>query len=157
MNEFDVKQKQIHHLLTGRKLDALLLRRVSSFAWATCGASSYINTAVSEGTASLLVTPKGRYLLTTNIEAPRFEKEEGLAVQGWEIKGAPWHDSSDLVASLAGGLKLGADGYYPGAVDVSAEIAELRINLGPEEQQRFRLLSGLCAEAMNEAIRSVHP
>ncbi len=157
MSEFDVKQKQIKTFLAGRKLDALLLRRVSSFAWATCGASSYINTAVSDGTASLLITPKSRYLVTTNIEAPRFEKEEGLAVQGWEIRGAPWHDSTDPVAGLVSGMKLGADGVYPGAVDVSSEVADMRLNLGPEEQQRFRILSSLCAQAMDEAIRQVHP
>jgi len=157
MSEFELKQKQIQALLAKKKLEAILLRRVSSFAWATCGASSYINSAVTEGTASLLVTPKGRYLMTTNIEAPRFDKEEGLAKQGWEIKTSRWHESVDLVAGLAGAYKLGADGYYPGAVDVSGEMADLRINLGPEEQDRFRSLSALCAEAMNEAIRLVHP
>jgi len=40
MTEFDLKQEQIQALLAGRGLDALLLQRVSSFAWATCGAAS---------------------------------------------------------------------------------------------------------------------
>ena len=41
MSEFSPKQDHIRALLEERKLDALLLKRVSSFAWATCGAASY--------------------------------------------------------------------------------------------------------------------
>ena len=62
-------------LLAKHHLEALLLQRVSSFAWATCGAASYINTAATTGDASLLITPSGRYVLTNNIEAPRLEQE----------------------------------------------------------------------------------
>jgi len=41
MSEFSQKQDRIQILLEERKLEALLLQRVSSFAWATCGAASY--------------------------------------------------------------------------------------------------------------------
>ena len=78
MTEFTQKQVRIKALLAERHLDALLLQRVSSFAWATCGAASYINSAATDGAASLLVTPSGRYLITTNIEATRLEQEEKL-------------------------------------------------------------------------------
>ena len=82
MSEFTYKQDRIRALLAERKLDALLLRGVSSFAWATCGAASYINTAATNGEAVLLVTPSGRHLITSNIEAPRLDEEEDLAAQG---------------------------------------------------------------------------
>ncbi len=157
MTELESKLNTIQALLKKHGLDALLLNRVSSFAWATCGASSYINTASSDGLGSLLITPRGRYLLTTNIEAPRFEKEEKLAEQGWEIKASPWHETSDAVGELARGLKLGADGPLPGAVDLSGEMARLRAALLPEEVERFRILGRRCAEAMDGAIRSIRP
>jgi Xaa-Pro aminopeptidase len=157
MTEFTQKQDRIRALLAERRLDALLLQKVSSFAWATCGASSYINSAATDGAASLLVTPSGRYLITTNIEATRLEQEEKLGEQGWEFRAAPWHVDNEAVAQLTRGLKLGADGPYPGATDLSSAVSRLRINLMPEEGKRFRALGRLCAEAMDSAVRAVRP
>lgn len=155
MTEFDRKQQRIQGLLDEHGLDSLLLQRVSSFAWATCGAASYINTAASNGEASLLITPGGRHLITNNIEAPRLEHEEKLAAQGWEFHVGPWYEADETMAELAHGLKLGADAPYPGAVNLANEMARVRANLMPEEQERFRALGRLCAAAMNDAIRAV--
>ena len=155
--EFQVKQEAIHHLLQSNGLDALLLRRVSSFAWATCGGKSYVNTAVAEGVATLLVTPSGLHLITDSIEAPRLEKEQKLKEQGWQFHVHLWHEQQEIVGRLAGGFKLGADVPYPGAVDLSSELARLRGRLTPEEGVRFRDLGARCAEAMNAAIQAVQP
>lgn len=157
MSEFETKLERVGQLLVERRLDALLLRRVGSFAWATCGAASYVNTADSYGAASLLVTPTARYLVTSNIEAPRLEPEEKLAEQGWQFQVAAWYDPQDLIARLTRGLRLGADGPYPGATELSAELARLRAALLSEVQERFRFLGHLCAEAMDAAIRAVRP
>lgn len=157
MNEFAQKQEALRQLMAQHRVDALLLQKVSSFAWATCGAASYINAAVSDGTASLLLTPEGRYLVTTNIELPRLANEEGLAAQGWEMRPAPWHGDNPAVAELSAGLHLAADGFYPGAVDLSAPVGWLRSILLPEEQERFRQLGKLCAAAMEETIQQVRP
>ena len=157
MTELDIKLRRMQDLLRQQQADALLLNRVSSFAWATCGAASYINTAASAGVGSLLITPTGRYLITNNIEAPRFEKEEQLAAQGWEFRVTAWHENNPAVADLTRGLKLAADEPYPGALDLSGEMARLRMNLLPEEGARYREVSALCAQAMNAAIRAVRP
>jgi Xaa-Pro aminopeptidase len=157
MNEFSRKQNRIQALLAERKLDALLLRRVSSFAWATCGAASYVNTATTNGGAALLITPSSQYLITNNIEATRLEQEEKLGAQGWEFRVVSWHEAQDTVAELTRGLRLGADGPYPGAPDLSGELARLRANLTPEERERFRALGRLCAEAIDSAARAVRP
>jgi Xaa-Pro aminopeptidase len=156
-NEISVKAERIQQLLEQHNLDALLLRRVSSFAWATCGSVGYVNTAATDGIASLLITPKGRYLLTSNIEATRLEKEEKLVEQGWEFKISPWHDGKNYIAELTDGMKLGADGYYPGAVDISDDLAYLRSQLTSEEVLRFRTLGKLCADSMRQAIDAVRP
>jgi antitoxin VapB len=157
MNEFKTKQAIIDELIARHNLDALLLSRVSSFAWATCGSPSYVNTADSLGIAQLLVTPGRRYLLTNNIEAPRLEKEEGLADQGWEFRVAPWYTTHPDLSLLTRGLSLGADGAVPGAVDLSADIAHLRANLLPVEGDRMRMLARACAEAMDAAVHRVQP
>jgi antitoxin VapB len=96
-------------------------------------------------------------LITNNIEAPRFEQEEHLAAQGWEFKIAPWYETNNAIAKLTRGLKLAADGPYPGAIDLSNDVAHLRVDLTPEEGDRFRALSSLCASAMEAAIRAVRP
>jgi antitoxin VapB len=157
VTELDIKLQQIQDLLTRQQAEALLLNRVSSFAWATCGAASYINTASTTGVGSLLITPTGRYLITDNIEAPRFEKEEHLAAQGWEFRVAPWFEGNSAVADLTRGMKLAADGPYPGVIDLSVEMARLRVNLQPAEVERYRAVSRSCAEAMEAAIRAVRP
>lgn len=156
-SEFARRQAQIQGFMAAHHLDALLLQRVSSFAWATCGAASYVNTATTNGPSWLLVTPAGRWLLTNNIEAPRLEQEDGLAAQGWSFHIRPWHRAQDAVGELAGGLRLGADGPYPGAIDVSGDLARLRACLSPEEGKRFRTLGHLCAEAMDAAARAIRP
>ncbi len=157
MSEFNHKLHRMQTLLAERGLDAMLLQRVSSFAWATCGAASYVNTATTDGVATLVITPAGRYLLTNNIEAARLEQEEDLSNQGWEFRVVPWYKTQGTVMELTRGLKLGADGPYAGATDLSAEMARLRASLTPEEVGRFRTLSRLCAEAMDSAIRAVRP
>jgi Xaa-Pro aminopeptidase len=156
-NEVDIKIDRIHRLLEARGLDALLLRRVSSFAWATCGADSHINTASSEGIASLLITPHHRYLITTNIEAPRLEKEEGLVEGGWELRAYPWYTHEDHLSELSNGMKLGVDGAFPGGVDLSDDLAWMRSQMTPEETGRLRMLCALCSEAMREALDLVCP
>ncbi|MFO7957092.1 MAG: M24 family metallopeptidase, partial [Candidatus Brocadiia bacterium] len=157
MAEFDEKQERIQALLTERDLEALLLRRVSSFGWATCGVASYVNTAATTGEAVLLVTPSGRHLLTNNIEEPRLAAEERLAEQGWQFHVSPWYESMDTVSQLTRGLRLGADGPFPGAIDLARPLARLRASLTPEEGERFRALGSLCARAIEAAARAVRP
>jgi antitoxin VapB len=157
MTEFDRRQKQIVSFLEERDLDALLLQRVSSFAWATCGAASYVNTATTFGEATLIITSAGRFVITNNIEATRLEGEGRLAEQGWELRVGPWYEGQDTITELTRGLKIGADVPYPGTTDISAELARLRSVLSAEEVERFRTLARLCAEAMDGAIRAVRP
>jgi Xaa-Pro aminopeptidase len=157
MTEFERKQAVISDLLAQHGLEALVLCRVSSFAWATGGAASYVNTAASEGAATLVITPAGRYVVTNNIEAPRLEQEEHLSEQGWEFRVTPWHEAQDVVGELTRGLKVGADVALPGAHNLAGELARRRSILLPEEQARFRTLGRQQAEAMDAAIRSVRP
>lgn len=157
MTEFSVKQKRIRELLDSMGLDGLVLKRASSFAWATCGAADYVNTASTYGTATLLITRKAHHLITDNIEAPRLELEEKLKYQGWEFHVRPWHSEGDPLAALTKGMKIGADSPISGFKDLSSEIARLRMNLTNEECVRFRVLGRLCAEAMDHAVRAIKP
>jgi antitoxin VapB len=155
--EFQVKQERIQRLLAERSLDALLLKRASSFAWATCGAASYVNIAETEGASALLVTRSRRYLVTDNIEAPRLSREDLVSGQGWELCTRPWYEAGRTIPELAGGMRVGCDVPVQGTVDLSADLAWMRASLTPAEGERFRQLGRACAQAMDQAIKSVLP
>lgn len=156
-DELKNKLSSVFDLLAENDLDALLIQRVSNFAWLTCGGASYINTADEAGVASLLITPDNRYLITNNIEAPRFRIEEKLEEQGWDFEVSQWHEAGDVVEKLSKGLRLGTDGFRSQGKDLTSELLRLRANLLPVEQDRFRDLSRGCAQAMEAAIYSVKP
>jgi Xaa-Pro aminopeptidase len=157
VSEYTRKLDIIRTWMTDHNVGGLYLQSVGSFAWATCGSASYINTASTNGLASLLITQDQQYLVTTNIEAPRLEAEEQLSTRGWEPIVTAWHESHDAVSDLSRGLRIASDGFYPGASDLSAELARLRANLTPEEGSRFRDLGKYCARAMQAACESVRP
>jgi len=94
-DELNLKIERIRTLLEKKELNALLLQRVSSFAWATGGADSHINTASSDGESSLLITPQNKFIITTDVEVPRLETEEELLNQGWDFKVFPWYEKKD--------------------------------------------------------------
>jgi Xaa-Pro aminopeptidase len=85
------------------------------------------------------------------------EQEEKLAEQGWEFHVGRWHEAQSTLAALTHGMSLGADGPYPGAANLSEDLARLRANLTPEEGERFRALGRLCAQAMDSAARTIRP
>ena len=157
MAEFDIKMQRVEALLAQHGLDALVLKRVSSFAWATCGGADYVNTASSEGVATLVIRPGERHVITDRIEAPRLTAEEIPAEQGWNVHVAPWYAGDGALEKLTGGLRVGADVALPGAVNLAGEVSALRTLLLPEEHARFRELGHICAEAMNAAIHAVQP
>lgn len=151
------KHERIISLLEEYDLDGLLIKQVANFAWATDGAASYINTASTYGAGTLLVTRDARHLITNNIEGPRFDKEEGLKAAGWEFHIDDWYLASDKIEKLTKGLKLGADFAHPGAADLSGKLSITRSCLDEDEQAHMRALSSQCAQAMDEAIRSIKP
>jgi Xaa-Pro aminopeptidase len=155
--EFQSKIVLLRKLLDLYEVDGLLLRRISSFAWATCGASSYVNMASVEGAASLLITRQHMYLVTNTIEAPRLEQEEMLAEQGWEMRVSAWETPQAGLQSLVSGLRLASDVPFPEAQEIEAELARQRARLTPQEMERFRQLGKLCSEALSAAGYAIHP
>jgi len=158
IEEVRTKAAQVAELCAARDLDAVWLQRVSSFAWATAGAASYVNLAATYGAAQLLIMADGRrFVITNSIEAPRLEREEALGKQGWELRVARWHESNAALAGLTLGLRVGSDGPLDGGTDLTADIARLRARLSPPEHHRLRELGSRSAAAMDAAIRAVRP
>ena len=155
--EWMEKEKQVRRLLGEKGIDALLLRRVSSFAWITGGAASYVSLATEIGPSAVLVTPEAKYVLTNNIEAVRLRDEERLAERGFELVATPWYEYRDVVSDIASGLQLGCDGPHPGSVDLSAEVRSLRTHLMPGEIERYRRVGLDCGEVVEAAACRVNP
>ena len=156
-SELEIKLDILRGLLDKHNADAILLRRVSSFAWATCGAASYVNTATTEGAASLIITRDEMLLLTNNIEAPRLEQEEALPAQGWKMIISPWETPLKGLQNLVAGKKLIGDTTFANGQDISAELSRLRSRLTTQEGQRFLTLGALCADAISAAAQAIHP
>jgi antitoxin VapB len=157
MQENQEKQVKIRAFMEDQSIDALILQRASSFAWATCGAASYINIASTTGEASLLITPSKKFLVTNNIEETRLKKEEHLEEQGWEFVTAPWYSTQDALTKLTNGFETGIDLPHSNYMDVSAPLARIRATLSNPERERFRALGRLCGQAMRAAAHRVQP
>lgn len=156
-DELRSKILKVKQLLAEHDLDALLVQRVTNFAWLTCGGASFVNTAEESGVASLLITPSSRYLITNNIEAPRFQHEEKLEQQGWKFEVSHWYQSTDVLNEITKDQRLATDGLYQHGKDINNELIHLRADLLPAEQDRFRELCKGCAQAMKAAIDSIQP
>ena len=155
MEEFTNKQNQIRAILERYKIKGLLLNRVASVAWTTCGVDSAVNIAACNGTVKLLLTKDKHYLITKNIEASRLEQEEKLKSQGWEFIVTPWYEPEFDPKKIMGDGLFGADFCQTGAIDLSADISSLRSNLQPAEQVRFKELGNLCASAMSKTMHAI--
>ena len=143
--------------MNSNEADLVLLRRVSSFAWATGGAASYVNTASSEGPSSIVITPDEAIVVTNNIEEMRLNEEEGLGNQGWKFNVSPWERSQEGLNKLLLNKRVISDSAYNGAKDCSAEISRLRAHLMPTEIDRLRLLGNDCARGMENVSHLIQP
>jgi len=155
--ELRYKERQVRAMMTEKGLDALLVRGTSNFAWLTDGAANYVSINTSEGNTWLLLMPDAKFIITNNIEATRLQAEEDLSAQGCQFEITPWYESDDVVARLTRGLKLGADGVYPDAMNVSAELAAWRALLLSGERDLLRQIGRWAGEAIQAAALQAKP
>jgi Xaa-Pro aminopeptidase len=76
--------------------------------------------------------------------------------QEWEFIVGNWYETFDLIGTITPRMRLASDGFYRGE-NLNQDLMRLRINLLPEEQDRFRRLGKGCAGAMKAAIDRVRP
>ena len=151
------KLARLRRLMAEAGLGALWLRRMSSFAWLTAGATDYVNIADEHGIASIIVTPDATHIFTNNIEAPRLMAEEGLNDAGLEWHVSPWHEGADPLSIAPAGSGIGTDEAFPGAQNMAAAISSLRSQLLPPETERMRDTGRRCGLALSAAMPQVVP
>lgn len=155
--EVQTKEDRVRAMMAAKGLDALLVRGVSNFAWLTDGASNFVSVNAADGNSWLLFTPTAKTVICNNIEATRLRAEEGLEAQGCQIEAVPWHVAEDTVARLTPGMRLGVDGLYPNALNVSADLAAWRMLLLKGERERLREIAAKAGEAIQAAALQAHP
>ncbi|MBN2303492.1 MAG: M24 family metallopeptidase [Anaerolineae bacterium] len=153
MDEVQTKLQRVRALMQEQGIGSVWLRTVNNVAWITGGVDTAVNTADSEGIASVVITNTRAVMLTNTIEAPRLKAEDQVEERGFELQVAPWEGGQPFDF----GTTLGVDVPLDGATNLSRDLTILRSRLLPVEQERFRALGALCADAMQRAINRVKP
>jgi Xaa-Pro aminopeptidase len=74
--EIAEKKRRVKTLMEELGLDAIYLKKSSNFAWVTGGGYNIVGMATEMGVAGALITANREYIVCSNIEAPRMEKEK---------------------------------------------------------------------------------
>jgi Xaa-Pro aminopeptidase len=156
--EIQGKRKLIKKLLEEQKLDGIYLKKSANFAWLTGGGYNLVQLTTDTGVAGLLITGGKDYVVCSNIETLRMEKEELLLEQGYEIHSFPWYEDkeAEIVMSLAG-KAVASDCGLGGTTDISGKINPLRYSLSPWEVERFKETGRLAALSAEETAETIRP
>jgi antitoxin VapB len=147
---FAGKITALRHLISERKLDALILRRNPNLAWAISG-RAHVPTTIDAACFDLVITEGKVYAVTNAIEAPRLAVEE--FPPGLEIKVVQWWEARSH--GLADGVSIGCDQPGAGLTDLGIEIEMLRASLDEYDQARYADISRRSALALGEAMKEV--
>jgi Xaa-Pro aminopeptidase len=148
------RRQRLVRFLDEHELDALVLRRPSSVAWAAGGARTHIDVSGETGVAWLVVTRDRTRVVTSRIEADRLASEE-LTDPEYEWTVLEW--LTDLGTAVPVGDQVGVDGPMPGRRDVSAELEVARRPLLPEEVEAYRSLGRDAAVALTATADACSP
>lgn len=151
----DAAVAKIRAFLKARKLDGVLLRTRSNFAWATGGGDNHIVNTTALGVADLLILADNIYCITSRMEAARIRDEE-LADFGCEFVTPEWYEGNDeAILQLCAGKAVGADVWFHHLPNVANELAQVRYTLTEEEMERYRRLGRTAAKALEAACREL--
>lgn len=136
----------------------LRLRGTDWFAWATAGGSNTVLLTAETGVAEVAVSSTEAVILTDEIEAQRLRDEE--VPGGYEWHAMPWAEPEArerMVAQLAGGATVLSDRPGDNEIALTGAMLQQRYRLMDGEQERYRAVGRLAAQAMTEVMRAARP
>ena len=153
-DEIREKERRVREFIGAKGLKALLFKRQANFSWMTGGGLNLVGITTEMGVAALLITANSKFVVCSNIEAPRMAREEKLEEQGYAVVSCPWHEDSEtaLIKKLAGGGKIGCDAGFPEAEVLAEDIARLRYSLTPQEVERYRWLGERVSMGLEKTV-----
>jgi Xaa-Pro aminopeptidase len=137
---------------------AIRLRGEDWFAWATGGGAPLAPAGNGAVVAELLVSLEEACVLTDEVEADRLRQEE--VPSGFTFHVAPWAEPElheTYVLGAAGGGAILSDRPNHAEQPLPASLRLRRMALNADEQERYRVLGRLAAEAVSEALRAARP
>lgn len=157
--EIAEKISRIRNLLESENLDAVHLRGVDWFSWATCGADSSVIFSTETGIADIFISQKKAILLTSEIETSRLKEEE--VPGGFEIRSFPWSEGDALeqeVERLRREFpRLASDRPSSRQLGLSSAWTAAKSDLSSKEIERYRALGREAAEAATDVLHAVTP
>jgi len=132
-----------------------------SVNWRTGGLSDPIDLTAASDPLWVLDCDHGTALITTEIEAPRFEFDFHVRERGWDLLAAPWYDADaprQLAARYADvdSNELLSDTDAAGE-NVRDEIVAARLVLSEAEREDQRELGALVGAALGDGIDAWRP
>lgn len=155
--EFDIKMGRLEEYAKKNKIDGLILSRVDNFAWATCGAASYVDTTAESGVAVLLWLEGRPTVITNDIEKARMIEEE-LPDLPVDVDCIPWAaDRVSLIKDYISGKKVLSDTPLPNISLVDADFALMTSLLTDAEVARYRHLGSLTGRVIQKTCNELKP
>jgi Xaa-Pro dipeptidase len=139
----------------------LLLTTPGSVNWRTGGLSDPIDLTAGSDPVWVLDCERGHALITTEIEAPRLERDYAVSALGWDVLSAPWYDD-DVRLSLACAYadvsprELLSDAPDVGG-DVRTQLVASRLTLSAPEEESLRELGDLVGRALGIGLDAWRP
>ncbi|KAM3100421.1 M24 family metallopeptidase [Phormidesmis sp. 146-35] len=158
--EIDHKLKIIRATLDEIGAAGLWLRGTDWFMWATAGATHTVLLAAETGVAEVLVTADAAWILTSEIEAPRFKDEELWGRDRYILATYPWADPTALkqfVQSVTDDGKIISDRPISGESMLPLSLIQQKRILLTSEVDRYRQIGRLASEAMTEVLMQAEP
>ena len=148
-------------VLTRRNAPALVLTRPGGVNWRSGGLSDPIDLTASSDPVWCVDTRDASALITSEIEAPRLERDFRVREWGWELLTIPWYDpevARDVASDFAGcaidDVISDRDGL---GHDATSDLVTARVVLSDPEQDDLRDLGALVARALAEGVDAWTP
>ena len=152
--EFAEKERRVRGFLKKENLNGLLLTYQRNFSWFTAGGENRVNTAATEGLASILITGDKNYLIANNIETPRLLEEELQEIQ-LEISQFPWHEETkkkEIINRICPQHLASDDGFNE---TKRIDISHLQYSLTEREVTRYISLGKEVTAIMTKTCRAI--
>jgi Xaa-Pro dipeptidase len=159
-SEVQGKLEKVREFLARKKLGGMLINAQNNFCWITGGREGYVVMGGDPTVGSILVTSNDAWLLTTNIEQPRFYAEE-ISKNDFKPLIFPWHNAGQaqkmISKVVAKGGKVVSDTGAFGTAQAGPDFARLRWQLCSEEMERYREVGHIASDALEATCRRVKP
>lgn len=158
MTEMQQKENSLREYMNARSYEGIVLFRRDTFSWLTCGKTNHIIRSTEFGMTALLITADHKYCIANQVEKYRTMEEE-LKGLGYELLEINWweEDYIECVYRQFGKIRLAADKDIPNINNVYEDLKSLRFSLLPEEIERYREVSLICTNAVEETCREIRP